>query len=350
MITYRLATPSDNQQLLELTSGAGMDGEISLRIDRQPDFFRLLKLRGDSKVFVAVDNDTIIGSVCVSLQQVFVGGQISPVQYIGDLRVATSFRNNGIGLQLCNEAANYVLSTGTDLVFLTVAKGNTKPFSFFKNRPNIPDFESVGSFNIHQFIGKKRRSLHSAYKIERAPPSDELIQFLNSHSCKYQLGSVITTEKLQSTDSFVIRHNNKIIAAMCLIDTMGFKQNVVTSVSSKLKFLIKTINATYKISGVSRMPLVNQPIRMIYIRYLAVKDNDKQVVRLMLAFARNIAYDKEYSFVSIGLNEKDPMNKYFSGMFKFTFNSVGMLLSVKNNKHLVETVKSGISFEDYSLV
>jgi len=137
---------------------------------------------------------------------------------------------------------------------------------------------------------------------------------------------------------------------MCLIDTMGFKQNVVTRVSSKLKFLIKTINAAYKISGVSRMPLVNQPIRMIYIRYLAVKDNDKQVVRFMLAFARNIAYDKEYSFVSIGLHEKDPMNKYFSGMFKFTFNSVGMLLSVKNNKHLVETVKSGIPFEDYSLV
>jgi len=44
------------------------------------------------------------------------------------------------------------------------------------------------------------------------------------------------------------------------------------------------------------------------------------------------------------------MNKYFSGMLKLTFNSVGMLLSVQNNKQLVETVKMGIPFEDYSLV
>ncbi len=350
MITYRLATPSDNQQLLELTSGAGMDGEISLRIDRQPDFFRLLKLRGESKVFVAVDNDTIIGSVCVSLQQVFVGGQIFPVQYIGDLRVAKSFRNNGVGLLLCNEAANYVLSTGTDLVFLTVSKGNSKPFSFFKNRPNIPDFESVGLFNIHQFIGKKRRVFHPAYTVESMSPTEELIQFLNSHSSKYQLGSVITEEKLEGTDSFVIRQNKKIIAAMCLIDTMGFKQNVVTRLSAKLKYLLSGINSIYKISGFSRMPLVNQPVRMMYIKYLAAKSGEKDLVRLMINHARNIVYDKSYSFVSFGLHEKDPMNKYFSGMLKLTFNSVGMLLSVKNNKHLVETVKTGIPFEDYSLV
>jgi predicted N-acetyltransferase YhbS len=350
MITYRSATPSDNQQLLELTSGAGMDGEIALRIDRHPDFFRLLKLRGESKAFVAVDNGTIIGSVCVSLQQKFVGGEIFPVQYIGDLKVATSYRNNGIGLQLCNEAANYVLTKGTDLVFLTVSKGNTKPFAFFKNRPHIPDFESVGSFNIHQFVGKKRKAFHPAYTLEATSSTEELIQFLNSNSSKYQLGSVITAEKLEDIGSFVVRQNKKIIAAICLIDTMQFKQNVVTRLSPKLKYLLSGINSIYKISGISRMPLVNQPVRMIYIKYLAANSGEKELVRLMINHARNIAYDKSYSFVSFGLHEKDPMNKYFSGMLKLTFNSVGMLLSVKNNKQLVEAVKTGIPFEDYSLV
>src|SRR5450755_4532138 len=151
MVKYRLANIGDNQQLIELTAASGMVGEISLRIDRKPDFFKLVNMRGESKVFIALEGETIIGSLCVSLQQVYVSGQIFPVQYIGDFKVAESFRNKGVGLQLCNEMANYVISMGADLAFLNVSKGNTKPVSFFKNRPNIPDFENIGIFKIHQF-------------------------------------------------------------------------------------------------------------------------------------------------------------------------------------------------------
>ena len=350
MVEYRLATDKDNQQLIDLTAATGMDGDISLRIDRQPDFFKLLRMRGKSKVFVAVDGTTIIGCLCVSHQQVYIGEQIFPLQYIGDFRVAPSFRNKGIGLQLCNELADYVVGQGADLAFLNVSKGNTKPISFFKNRPNIPDFENIGLFNIHQFIGKKRKTVHPDFTIESIPVTDELIQFLNDHSCKYQLGNVITSETLEGTDAVVIRQNNNITAAMCLMDTMSFKQNVVTGLSWRLKYLLPTINSVYKISGISKMPAINEPVRMMYVKYLVVKNNEKNMVRLLINHARNIVYDKSYSFVSIGLHEKDPMNHCFSGMLKLTFNSVGMLLSIKSNKPLIEKVKRGIPFEDYSLV
>ena len=86
MIQYRIATNDDNQQLIELTSASGMMGEISLRIDRKPDFFKLLNMRGESKVFVALEGDTIIGSICVSQQEVYVGGQITPLQYFADFK------------------------------------------------------------------------------------------------------------------------------------------------------------------------------------------------------------------------------------------------------------------------
>ena len=167
MISYRLANDGDNQQLIGLTAASGMAGEISLRIDRKPDFFSLLKMRGETKVFVALDDDKIIGSLCSTLQQVYVGGQIFPMQYIGDFKVAESFRNMGIGLQLCNNMADYVISIGSDLAFLNVSKGNTKPISFFKNRPGVPDFDNIGVFKIHQLIGKKKKNIHTQYKITK---------------------------------------------------------------------------------------------------------------------------------------------------------------------------------------
>lgn len=350
MIKYRLATIDDNQQLIDLTASSGMTGEIALRIDRKPDFFKLLSMRGKSKVFVAVDDNTIIGSLCVSLQSVYIGEQIFPIQYIGDFKVAESYRNKGIGLQLCNELANYLISIGADLAFLNVSKGNNKPVSFFKNRPNIPDFENIGYFTIHQFIGKKRKAFHSHYKIEPTPVTDALIKFLNEHYSKYELGSVITKEKLEGANIFTIQHKANIIAAMCLMDTMNVKQNVATKLPWKMKYLVRVINAFNRISGISKMPSLNEPVRMMYIKYLAVNNREKQLVKLLVNYARNIVYENSYSFVSIGLHQKDPLNTCFSGLLQLTFGSVGMLLSIKDSKSLIEKVKQGVPFEDYSLV
>src|SRR5882757_7800047 len=110
MIRYRLATHPDNLQLLELTAATSMQGDISLCIDRQPDFFKLLEKRGETKVFIALEDEKIIGSLSVSCQLVYVGGDVMPVRYIGDFKVYESYRNKGVGLMLCNEMADWVIS------------------------------------------------------------------------------------------------------------------------------------------------------------------------------------------------------------------------------------------------
>ena len=350
MITYRSATRHDNQQLLQLTAASGMDGAIALRIDRKPDFFELLALRGKSEVVVAVDNDVIIGSLCVSLQDVYVDGTICPLHYIGDFKVNEQYRNRGVGLQLCNELANQIVPAGADLAFLNVSMGNAKPFSFFKGRPSIPDFENIGLFIVTQFPGKKHTIAHPKYKVEAVQSTNELLLFFNQHFCKYQLGPVITEDKLLQTETFIVRDNNKIVAAMSLMDTMHCKQNVVTRLSIKMKYLVKALSYIAPFASLSPLPALHQPVKMLYIRYLAVNNQDKDLTRLLIKFACNAAYEKSYSFASIGLHEKDPLNACFRGFLKLTFKSVGMLVTIKNNRHLTDTVKQGIPFEDYSLV
>ena len=94
---------------------------------------------------------------------------------------------------------------------------------------------------------------------------------------------------------------------MCLTDTMNVKQNVVMKLSSKMKYLLKLMNSLSWISGISKMPLINEPVRMMYIKYLAVNNHEKQLVKLLVNHARNIVYERSYSFVSIGLHEKDQL-------------------------------------------
>ena len=137
---------------------------------------------------------------------------------------------------------------------------------------------------------------------------------------------------------------------MCLTDTMQVKQNIVMKLTWKMKYLLKILNSVSGITGFSKMPLLNEPVQMMYIKYLAVNNLENTLIKLLINHARNIVYKRSYSFISIGLHKKDPINYSFSGLFKLTFNSVGMLLSLKNNRTLIEKVKQGIPFEDYSLV
>jgi ribosomal protein S18 acetylase RimI-like enzyme len=350
MVKFRVATKEDNPKLIQLTALSAMTGEIGLRIDRNPDFFALLKMRGSTKVFVAEEDDRIIGAICVSLQQVYVGGEIFPLQYIGDFKVAAHYRNQGIGLQLCNEVAAYVISQNADLVFLNVSKGNKKPFSFFKDRPNVPDFDNIGVFKIYQIIGKKTKPGFHQFSIKESILNEEVLDFFNGHYRNYELGTVLNQEKFDGTKVFVIRDDNKIIAAMSLMDTMPVKQNVITTLSRKMKLLLRLINIYSSLTCLSKMPVLNEPVKMLYIKYFAVDSTNRVLVKLLINYARNIAFEKSYSYVSIGLHEKDKFNDCLRGLPKLTFESVGMLLSIKNNRTLINKVKNGIPFEDYSVV
>ena len=152
MIYYRLATIEDNQQLLELTSSTSMSGEMGLRIDRYPNFFELNKLRGKTNVYIALQNDLIVGSICVSDQIVYINNEEYPLYYISDFKVAKTHRNRGIGLQLTHEVAKYLETQNADFAFLNLSKGNKRPFVFFKDRSHYPDFQNIGAFKVFQFI------------------------------------------------------------------------------------------------------------------------------------------------------------------------------------------------------
>lgn len=350
MINYRLATFEDNSQLLDLTSSTGMSGEMALRIDRNPNFFQLNNLRGRTNVYVATENDLIVGSICVSDQKVFIGGQEYSLNYISDFKVAKTHRNRGIGLQLTNEVVKYLETQNADFAFLNVSKGNDRPFVFFSERSHYPDFVNIGVFKIFQFLGSNSNIPNSKFKIEPTKANDEIIAFLNNYYSKHELTSIITREKLEESTLYSVREGEHLIAIMSIIDTMKMKQNVVLKMSWYLKFIVALLNRISIIMGLSKLPKENETVKMLYIKYLAVPDYNITLISTLIAHAKRLAYDKSYSFVSLGLHEKDPLIKKLPRFIRFTFYSVGMLVSMKDSKDLMGKVKNGIPFKDYSIV
>jgi predicted N-acetyltransferase YhbS len=116
-IEIREVGETDNEALLALTRSTPMAGSISLRIDRDPDFFALLRLRGEEKVFVAVQGCEVIGCISAALRTAYISGVPETVAYVGDMKVHPRFSGTRVALRLIQTLEAHLRSVGIDLCF-----------------------------------------------------------------------------------------------------------------------------------------------------------------------------------------------------------------------------------------
>lgn len=349
MNIYREATLADDPRLLKLIHAAGMPGIIQLTIRRAPSFFNLIDKRGKSKVLVAEKGNEIVGSICVTHETVFLNKKASSLCYISDFRVAYAHRKKGIGLQLTNKALDYMETQDADFVFLNVARGNKRPFVFFSNRNQYPDFENIGMFNSYQFLASKKKP-NKRFNIEKTTTNKKLVDFLNDFYQQYQLAPRITQHQVKDTSLYKVEENGALIAVMCIADYNHCKQHIALKLPWYLRLCLDLINGFRTLLGAQLLPSTNQPINMLYIKYLALKKKDAQLIKSLIRQAQNEAYAKSYSFVSLGLHEKDSLIRKLPRFFRIQFNSVGMLVTIKNNIKLMDMIKKGIPYKDFSTV
>ncbi|MBC2838992.1 GNAT family N-acetyltransferase [Robiginitalea sp. SC105] len=349
MISYRTATAGDNSQLLSLTRSSGMSGTIALRTDRDPDFFAIMKLRGESRVFVALDGEKLVGSICVSKEEVFVSGGNTPLFYITDFKVDPAYRNLGIGLELTWEVVRYLVARKADLALLHVAHGNKRPFVFFRDREKYPDFESIGLFRIYQFPAARKR-LKKRPDIRVLKSGKMVLEFLNGHYGNRELARLIVPGDLEGVQTLAVFRNDQPVAMLCLQDINSIKRHVVLGMPWYLKATVAVLNVMRPITGTPRLPRVGEPIRMLHIKYLASPKADRNAVRNLIAFARREAYSKSCVFLSHGLHEKDPLIGCLPRRGNIVFKSTGMLVSMLRSHRKLERIRHGVPFKDFSTV
>jgi len=145
-VEIRQASEADNDELIALTRMTPMDGAISLRIDREPDFFALLRLRGKSKVFVAVRGPQVIGSISAALRTAYISGVPETIAYIGDMKVHPSFSGSLVAVRLIKTLEADLRLNGIDLCFCVAAAGNHRVMPLFEGRLGMPRWVRLGRF------------------------------------------------------------------------------------------------------------------------------------------------------------------------------------------------------------
>lgn len=350
MARIRPARRGDNEGLLSLTAMTPMDGEISIRSDRYPDFFRLLERRGPARVMVAEEDGEIVGSVSAARVPVFVEGAGEYVHYLGDLKVHPSRRGTGLSARLLKAMVHDMLAGEADLVLSTAAYGNDKVLPFFGGRAGLPPAIAMGVFRVYQLLPSRRAEDAGSYEIGEEPEHPDLHLFYNASFREYQFGPIIGPGTLRDAHHWVARAGGEIQAAISLVDIGDSRQNVIIGLPPLLEGLVTALRAVRRVAPVVDLPAKNTAIRTLHIKALACRTGREDALDSLIRKARNLAAEEGYHFVAIGLHERDPLGLRLARIPKFTFKSLGFLAGLRRGPGELARLTKRVPYEDYSLV
>jgi len=360
-IEIRQASEADNDELIALTRMTPMDGAIPLRIDREPDFFALLRLRGKSKVYVAVQGSQVIGCISAALRTAYISGVPEPIAYIGDMKVHPSFSGSLVAVRLIKALEADLRFNGIDLCFCVAADGNHRVMPLFEGRLGMPRWVRLGRFLVNGLIPSPFTSHSKHYSIDTAQVADMpaitslLDRFHRTRQFAPQLGEDEIAQNLSNNSrdllprTFVARTAQRVVATLTLCDTASVKRNVLLNAPASLRAALALLRVVAAPFPGFHVPRMGQALRLLTARYAACEDGHQPALKALLSLARTEAFRQGFSFLMLGLHESDPLRSLVRGIPRFTFSSLALATSLGDPSGLENRV-AGIPFEDYALV
>lgn len=358
MLQIRPAEKADNGQLLALTRATPMPGAIGLRIDREPDFLRLLSLRGPGVVLVREEDGEIQGCVSASSRWVWAAGARRTLWYVGDLKVRPDCRRKGVGAALVAAVLEYMLERGADLLACVVAEGNRQALTFMEGRSQIPPIRPLGPMSVLTILAS-RRGPGGRIRVRDGVGKDvpELAAIYRESSRRFELSPVLEAEDWGRAvegdpavcQVLVAEEEGRIEATGWLFDVQWAKQHVVISLSRGLSTLTAPLRPLKGLSPAFRIPGEGEKVALLSLRNLGVKGDNIAALRALVQEARRRAHAGGFPFVTYGLHHRDPFRGAFRRFPRFTVGSEVYLTSLQGNPDLVAEVARGIPVEDYAL-
>jgi predicted N-acetyltransferase YhbS len=360
-IEIRAANEADNDGLLALTRATPMAGTISIRIDREPDFFALLRLRGKGKVFVAVREREVVGCISAAIRTAYVSGIPESVAYVGDMKVHPRFSGTRIALRMIRALEAYLMFMGIDLCFSVVADGNHRAMPLFAGRLGTPRWAHLGRFLVNELITWPFLGRSQTYCMETAEAADLpaiamlLDRFHRSRQFAPQLSqddlatTLSASQEVPFSKTLVARAGGSIVATLSLHDTREVKRNVLLGAPGSLRCALALLRIAAAPFPGFHVPRIGDPLRVLYVRFVACEEGHCQALQALLRTARAEAFRRRFTFLVIGLHERDPLRGLVRGIPRFTFSSLALATCLARPERL-GSLTTGMPVEDFALV
>jgi ribosomal protein S18 acetylase RimI-like enzyme len=138
-ITVRRAHPADVEPLVALFEGYRAFYKCEPNPKAARVFLEQRLDRGESTVFIAIDETKRTGAGFVQLYPVFSSLQLKPAWILNDLFVDPAYRGQHLSRRLMDAARDFAVGTGAATVTLETAKDNTVARALYESLGYKPE-------------------------------------------------------------------------------------------------------------------------------------------------------------------------------------------------------------------
>jgi hypothetical protein len=330
-ILVRDAAPADNAALVRLAAACPMRGDLTMCMDREPDFFALARLEGERwRVGVTERDGEVVGCVAASARAAYVDGCATPTGYAGDLKVHPAHRGGDSADALTCFAADTLRAFGGNalLTLVTILEGNRSMERRTIGPRGLPRLTRFATLEVHAipFLLPRAAWVRGiTVEAARREDLDEMGALWRAIAPRRQFAPVLDAERLAAfidtapglriEDYLVARRaDGRIAGFVALWDQHLLKQLRVLGYSRRLAMARTALDAMARVAGTPRLPSVGSVLPSLAALHLCVPPTAPGILRALLLHAHEAHRQSGRLFLTLALDRRDPLRVALRGL------------------------------------
>jgi len=314
----REAAERDNDALNELQKKCPAGTSLVLGVDSSPDYFARSRPFKDWHVFVAVDNDVIIGSAGFATYDTYVEGKPIKTAYEYGFVVDPLHRRKGIAEKLQSHIEAIALYSDVDLLHLDVIEDNIPSIRLFSKM----GFEKLRDCVTISLMPYKRQTVVADGNIRSMEEADveNVTDLLNEMYRGYDFFDpfepkdfVDYLERIPHFDFhdvLVFEKNGKLEACLGIWEYDKVRRYIVERLNWRLSLQTYLIRLIGLFTRMPYIPKHGEPLLSYNLATVAYKKPESMLELLKKAF--NTALDNKINFIHVTIDPSSPLNTILS--------------------------------------
>lgn len=294
----REARADDNLELQELQARCPQGTTLIVSTVNTPDFFARAKVYEDYKVYVACENNRIIGSAACAIRDAVVNGKVTKVGHGFQAFVDPEYRGRRIAGQLHQVRENYLRQRGAVLSYTLIMEGNIPSMRYIARQ----GFKRHRTLVMPGIMVYKEMDTKNRGRVRLIVPEDlpAVANLVNETWQDYELHEPMTADSLArlvartpaySYDNIlVLEENSQITACLGFWDWSQVMQITVKALSLKMRATGFLLNMVRIFRPIPRGPKAGDILKQMVLTPIGFRD--REYLTALLRHVNNRAFFK----------------------------------------------------------
>jgi len=312
-VEVREATRNDNEALLELQKKCPMGVDFVVAIDSSPDYFARSKPYENWHVFVAVENQHIIGSIACAIQDTLIRDKPVKAAYLYGMMVDPAQRRAGVASQLQKHVEDYATKQKADLCHLLIMEQNMPSIKLCR-KMGFSRIKDCLRFSLMVYKPEKLQNDATIRPMTAADVKDVVVM-TNETYRDHDFYNPYTEETFQDylqklpqdgqENLLVLKKGENIQACLGYWDYTKVIRERVQKLNIRLKALSLPIRFLSFFTKMPKIPEPGETLKQWYLFPMACKD--ATALTELIKHVNNLALDSNITMLATALDDQSPI-------------------------------------------